>query len=119
MGKRDAGSDAPAWVFLLLCSKAWGVTLTKQGQDAILKTERALLLAVGSLVSHYVNNADRSVAAERSACFYGKCHSQDDHEHQKFQKKFSHSSLTPFQKDFAWGEELTAIVRNNASFRPF
>ena len=45
MGKRDAGSDAPAWVFLLLCSKAWGVALTKQGQDAILKTERALLLA--------------------------------------------------------------------------
>ena len=47
--------------------------LTKQARDAILKTERALLLAVGSLVSHYVNNADRSVAAERSARFYGKC----------------------------------------------
>ena len=33
----------------VFCSKAWGVTLTKQGQDAIIKTERAPLLAVSSL----------------------------------------------------------------------
>ena len=59
-------------------------------------------------------NADRSGAAERSACFYGKRQGQNDHKHEKFQKKLSHSSLTPFQKDFARGEELTAIVRNNA-----
>ena len=59
MGKRDAGSDAPAWVFLLLCSKAWGVALTKQGQDAILKTERALLLAVSPSLSCNKYYADR------------------------------------------------------------
>lgn len=93
-------------------------SLTKQGQDAIIKTERALLLAVSPSLSCNKYYADRLGATKRSASFYGQCQGQNDHKHEKFQKKLSHSSLTPFQKDFAWGEELTAIVRNNASFRP-
>ena len=94
-------------------------SLTKQGQDAIIKTERAPLLAVSPSLSCNEYYADRLGATKRSASFYGKRQGQNDHKHEKFQKKLSHSSLTPFQKDFAWGEELTAIVRNNASFRPF
>ena len=93
-------------------------SLTKQGQDAIIKTERALLLAVSPSLSCNKYYADRLGATKRSASFYGKRQGQNDHKHEKFPKKLSHSSLTPFQKDFAWGEELTAIVRNNASFRP-
>ena len=93
-------------------------SLTKQGQDAIIKTERAPLLAVSPSLSCNKYYADRLGATKRSASFYGKRQGQNDHKHEKFQKKLSHSSLTPFQKDFAWGEELTAIVRNNASFRP-
>ena len=40
--------------------------------DAIIKTERALLLAVGPSKSHVNYYADRSVAAGRSARFYSK-----------------------------------------------
>ena len=47
--------------------------LTKWGETAIIKTERALLLAVGSTRFAQIDYADRSVAAGRSARFYGKC----------------------------------------------
>ena len=45
--------------------------LTKWGETAIIKTERALLLAVGSTRFAQIDYADRSVAAGRSVRFYG------------------------------------------------
>ena len=47
--------------------------LTKFWRTAIIKTERAPLLAVGSTRFAQIDYADRSVAAGRSARFYGKC----------------------------------------------
>ena len=47
--------------------------LTKWGETAIIKAERALLLVVGFAVLHHyiiMNNADRLAATERSARFY-------------------------------------------------
>ena len=75
--------------------------LTKWGETAIIEAERALPRVVSlsdSCISKFY--ADRLAATERSARFYGQCQGQNDHEHQKFQKKFSHSSLTPFPKHF-------------------
>ena len=47
-------------------------SLTKQGQDAIIKTERAPLLAVSPSLSCNKYYADRLGATKRSASFYGK-----------------------------------------------
>ena len=44
--------------------------LTKRGETAIIKTERALLLAVGSTRFAQIDYADRLAATERSARFY-------------------------------------------------
>ena len=48
--------------------------LTKWGETAIIKAERALLLVVSFAVLHHIimNNADRLAATERSARFYGQ-----------------------------------------------
>ena len=46
--------------------------LTKWGETAIIKAERAPLLAVGSTRFAQIDDADRSVAAGRSARFYGQ-----------------------------------------------
>ena len=58
----------------------WGTAqgaalLTKWGETAIIKAERALLLVVSFAVLHHIimNNADRLAPPRRSARFYGKC----------------------------------------------
>ena len=71
--------------------------LTKWGETAIIKAERALPRVVSlsdSCISKFY--ADRLAATERSARFYGQCQGQDDHAHQKSPRKFLHSSSTPF-----------------------
>ena len=70
--------------------------LTKWGETAIIKAERALPRVVSLSVSANNYNADRLAATERSARFYGQCQGQDDHAHQKSPRKFLHSSSTPF-----------------------
>ena len=47
--------------------------LTKRGETAIIKAERALLLAVGSTRFAQIDYADRLAPPRRSARFYGKC----------------------------------------------
>ena len=71
--------------------------LTKWGETAIIKAERALPRVVSlseSCISKFY--ADRLAATERSARFYGQCQGQNDHTHQKSPRKFIHSSFTPF-----------------------
>ena len=70
--------------------------LTKWGETAIIKAERALPRVVSLSVSANNYNADRLAATERSARFYGQCQGQNDHTHQKSPRKFIHSSFTPF-----------------------
>ena len=65
-------------------SRSGTALLTKWGETAIIKAERALLLVVGFAVLHHyiiMNNADRLAATERSARFYGQCQGQNDHAH--------------------------------------
>ena len=65
-------------------SRSGAALLTKWGETAIMKAERALLLVVGFAVLHHyiiMNNADRLAATERSARFYGQCQGQNDHAH--------------------------------------
>ena len=65
-------------------SRSGAALLTKWGETAIIKAERALLLVVGFAVLHHyiiMNNADRLAATERSARFYGQCQGQNDHAH--------------------------------------
>ena len=47
--------------------------LTNRGETAIIKAERALLLAVGSTRFAQIDYADRLAPPRRSARFYGKC----------------------------------------------
>ena len=55
--------------------------LTKWGETAIIKAERALPRVVSLSVSANNYNADRLAATERSARFYGQCQGQNDHAH--------------------------------------
>ena len=89
--------------------------MTTPRNSAIINRKSAA--ASSQLIGHLIST-DRLVPAERSACFYGKCHSQDDHEHQKFQKKFSHSSPSPLPKHFC-KDELTAIFVTTLLPGPF
>ena len=55
--------------------------LTKWGETAIMKAERALPRVVSLSESANNYNADRLAATERSARFYGQCQGQNDHVH--------------------------------------
>ena len=55
--------------------------LTKWGETAIMKAERALPRVVSLSESANNYNADRLAATERSARFYGQCQGQNDHAH--------------------------------------
>ena len=63
-------------------SRSGAALLTKRGETAIIKAERALPRVV-SLSESYINKfyADRLAATERSARFYGQCQGQNDHAH--------------------------------------
>ena len=54
-------------------SRSGAALLTKWGETAIIKAERALLLAVGSTRFAQIDYADRLAPPRRSARFYGKC----------------------------------------------
>ena len=63
-------------------SRSGAALLTKWGETAIIKTERALPRVVSlsdSCISKFY--ADRLAATERSARFYGQCQGQNDHAH--------------------------------------
>ena len=54
-------------------SRSGAALLTKWGETAIIKAERAPLLAVGSTRFAQIDYADRLAPPRRSARFYGKC----------------------------------------------
>ena len=63
-------------------SRSGTALLTKWGETAIIKTERALPRVVSlsdSCISKFY--ADRLAATERSARFYGQCQGQNNHAH--------------------------------------